>query len=179
MRIPDDVPTLSNGVVNLRTPGSRTTSPGPDHGDGYFTTINYYAERPGVIRFVVVDDQDQVTWISDEVSAIAGAGVLSLDEPVGLTAGSNLGVYSAGYGVISFDYDASAAPADFNNYGSGLPAVGDTLDYVGSSKRVYSMNATVKASSPEICKNDGWMSYGYPNQGQCIASVVANANSGK
>lgn len=147
--------------------------------DGYFTSINYYAERAGTIRFVVVDDNDAVTWVSDAVAAAAGPGVLNLGEPVGLTAGSNLGVYSAGAGVISFDYDAAAEPANFTLYNTGLPAVGQELDYVGDSGRVYSMNADVTASSPEVCKNDGWMSYGYPNQGQCIASVVANAHAGK
>ena len=148
--------------------------------DGYFTAIDYYAERAGTIRFVIVDTNDTVTWVSDEVNvATAGPGTVNLAQPVGVTAGSNLGVYSAGYGVISFDYATSADPADFTNYGSGQPAVGQTLPYVGSSARYYSMSAQISASSPEICKDGGWEQYGYKNQGQCIASVVANENSNK
>lgn len=146
--------------------------------DGYFTSIDYYAERPGAMRFVIVDATDTITWVSARIEASAGPGTLTLPGPVGVTAGSNLGVYSEGYGVVSFDYDSTAAPTEFEGYNAGLPALGETLTYVGSSRRVYSMNASVRASSPEICKDDGWMTYGYRNQGQCIASVVANANSG-
>lgn len=147
--------------------------------DGYFTEIDYYAENPGEIRFVVVDATDVVTWVSAPITVdAAGAAALELDEPVGVTAGSNLGVYSAGYGVISFDFDDGATPASFENYGSGVPTLGESLNYALESDRVYSMNAPLEASSPQICKDGGWESWGYANQGQCIASVVANENSG-
>jgi hypothetical protein len=147
--------------------------------DGYFTTVDYYAEQAGDVRFVIVDATDVVTWVSDVVAAAPGAGTLTLDEPVGLTAGSNIGVYSVGYGVISYDFDVTAEPAAFDGFDSGPPSVGSPLVYVGESTRVYSMNVDVKASSPEICKDGGWETYGYKNQGQCIASVVANANGGR
>jgi hypothetical protein len=147
--------------------------------DGYFTTVNYFAERAGDVRFVIVDATDTVTWMSDVVTASPGAGTLTLDQPVGLTAGSNIGVYSVGFGVISYDFDATAEPAAFDAFDSGAPSVGSTLDYVGESTRVYSMNVDVKASSPEICKDGGWETYGYKNQGRCIASIVANANGGR
>jgi hypothetical protein len=147
--------------------------------DGHFTAVNYFAERAGDVRFVIVDATDTVTWMSDVVTASPGEGTLTLDQPVGLTAGSNIGVYSVAYGVISFDYDVTAEPAAFDVFDSGPPSVGSPLAYVGESTRVYSMNVDVKASSPEICKDGGWETYDYKNQGQCIASVVANANGGR
>jgi len=149
--------------------------------DGYFTSITYYAEVAGrTVRFVVVDGSGEVTWVSDEVTASStGPQTVNLGAPVGVTTGSNLGVYSKGYGAVSFDYDTTAQPAYFDVFFSGVPAVGETIDTVGSDPRVYSMNASVTASSPAICKNGGWETYGYPNQGQCIASIVANARAGK
>src|SRR5699024_2923700 len=146
--------------------------------DGTFTEINYYAERAGDIRFVIVDTTDTITWVSNVIPAAAGAHTATFTEPVGLTAGSNLGVYSAGAGVVSFEYNNSASPAEFEGYNVGLPAVGETLNYVGESKRIYSMNASIEASSPEVCKDGGWEMYDFKNQGQCIASIVANENSG-
>lgn len=34
-------------------------------------------------------------------------------------------------------------------------------------------------TSKDDCKNGGWESYDFKNQGQCIASIVANDNAGK
>ncbi|RPF29015.1 hypothetical protein [Georgenia muralis] len=147
--------------------------------DGTFTHVNYYAERAGDIRFVVVDTTGTVTWVSDVITA-AGAGVqtATLADPVGVTAGSNIGVFSVGQGVVSYEY--AGAPSEWTANNAGLPAVGDTLDYEATTQgRVYSMNATVEASSPEVCKDGGWEMYDYKNQGQCIASIVADSNSGK
>lgn len=142
--------------------------------------MTYYAERAGDIRFVVVDSGLEVTWVSDVVTAAEkGLFVVGLDQPVGVTAGSNLAVYSVGAGVVSFDLDRSNAdPAIWEANGAGLPPVGATLDVEGQEGRYYSMNVDVEASSPAICKNGGWETYGYQNQGQCIASMVANENSG-
>jgi hypothetical protein len=58
--------------------------------------------------------------------------------------------------------------------------VGQQLDYEATTQgRIYSMNATIEASSPAICKDGGWEMYDFKNQGQCIASIVAKDNSGK
>jgi hypothetical protein len=155
-----------------------TNNPAPF--DGVFDQIDYYAERAGSVQFILVDATDTVTWVSDVFTAnAAGAQTATLSAPAGVTAGSNLGVYSLNAGVVSFSYDGTASPAEFENYGAGVPAVGETLTYVGSSARVYSMNAQITATSPDICKNGGWEAYGYRNQGQCIASVVANDHAGK
>lgn len=150
--------------------------------DGYFTEIDYFAERAGDVRFVVVNTDDVVTWVSGVVSATgAGPGTHLPGEPVGVTAGSNLGVYSVGAGVVSYDISGDASAALWEASNAGLPVVGETLAYRpgnASSPRFYSMSADVHAASPQICKDGGWEAYGYRNQGQCIASVVANPNSG-
>lgn len=150
--------------------------------DGTFTAINYHAERVGEIRFVLVDANDEVTWVSDVLTpGSVGANVATFPQPVGVTAGTNLGVYSQGLGVVSYDYDNTAAHARFTWYNSGVPGVGEPLSsfMVTNGARRYSMNAVLDASSPQICKDGGWAHYGYTNQGQCIASIVANENGGR
>ena len=151
--------------------------------DGYFTQIDYYAQAVGEMRFVVVDAAGVVTWVSDPVQVTAtGADELVLDAPVGVTAGSNLGVHTVGTGIIGFVVDTSAATI-LQTYGGGVPAVNSAPAFrdpgtLSSPTRIYSMNAEIAASSPQICKNGGWQTWGYKNQGQCIASVVANEHSG-
>lgn len=155
-----------------------TNNPAPF--DGVFHEITYYAGAARDVRFVIVDSSDQVTWVSPVVTPPStGLHTVTFDGPVGVTTGSNLGVYSVGFGAISWQYASEASPAEFEGNNAGLPTVGDTLDIAGTSGRYYSMNATITATSPEICKDGGWESYGYRNQGQCIASVVANDNAGK
>lgn len=151
--------------------------------DGYFTQIEYDAGGLGEMRFVVIDADRVVTWVSDPVTVTAvGAGELVLDAPVGVTAGSNLGVYTVGAGVVGYEVDTSAATI-LQTYGGGVPAVNsapafeDPGDLVRPT-RIYSMNAEIEASSPQICKDGGWRTWGYKNQGQCIASVVADEHSG-
>ena len=81
--------------------------------------------------------------------------------------------------MIGYDYNSSADPATFTGYNSGQPDCWQHPELRRATAPHYSMNAEISASSPEICKNGGWEQYGYKNQGQCIASVVANENSGK
>lgn len=155
-----------------------TNNPAPF--DGTFQTIGYYAERVDTIRFVVVDPSSEVTWVSEEITPVStGVNGYTAPAPVGVVAGSNLGVYSKHAGVVSFDYDVNAAPAPFEQNNAGLPQVGEILSYQNDSARFYSMRTAVTAASPEVCKNGGWDAYGYSNQGRCIASVVANERAGR
>ena len=152
--------------------------------DGTFREIQFYAQQPGTVRFLIVDGANKVTWTSDEITATApGAQTAVLPAPVSVTAGSNLGVYSKNAGVVSWTWDPAAARSDWETHQSGLPAVGETLTVEAADdwnkRRFYSMNATIKASSPDICKKGGWATYGYRNQGQCVSSVVANEHAGK
>lgn len=154
--------------------------------DGTFDTIEYYPQATGTISFVIVNADNIVTWISDSISISSSevdtVQTLSLDTPAGVTAGSKLAVYTVGTGVIPFDYDADVADAEWKG---GEPSLGQDLtplansSQVGQDGRSYSMNTTIDAASPDICKNGGWEFYDYKNQGQCIASIVANENAGK
>lgn len=149
--------------------------------DGVFDSITYDAARDNDIRFVIVDSDDVVTWVSEVISPDGtGLNTAAFDSPVGVTAGDNLGVYSVGQGAVSYEVDSvNAEPAEFEPNNAGLPEVDDTLAYQSSSPRFYSMNATITATSPDICKKGGWEDLGYKNQGQCIASIVANEQAGR
>jgi hypothetical protein len=153
------------------------TNPAPF--DGYIEQIDYHAAKAGTMRFVVVDPSFAVTWVSELVTVDApGVGSLQLSGPVGVTTGSNLGVYSTDVAILSHEVSVGGHSV-FNVYDSGTPAVGDVISgYVSSYLRTYSLEADVHASTPQICKDGGWEGYGYRNQGQCIASVVANSASG-
>lgn len=154
-----------------------TNNPAPF--DGVFSQVDYYAHRAGDVRFVLVDTAGTVTWVSEVITATAaGTQTATLTTPAGVTAGSNLGVYSVNYGVVSYAYGGDS-DAFWEPNNAGLPAVGDAFNTAGAQARTYSMNAKVTATSPEICKDGGWEAYGYKNQGQCIASVVANDHAGK
>lgn len=152
-----------------------TNNPAPF--DGYFTSIDFFAGWAGAVRFVVVDSDYTVTWLSEVVEVAApGAHTADFDEIVGVTEGSNLGFYAVGRSVVVMDY-GFGAPAPYEANLSGPPEVGEPLELEHPldqvAHRVYSLNAQITAASPEVCKKGGWELYGYPNQGQCIASVVA------
>lgn len=176
-------PATDRGSVDTWMDSTTVDTNNPARFDGYFTQIDYFAERSGEMRFVIVDASGTVTWLSEAVTVTsAGADTLELEDPVGVTAGSNLGVYSSGDPVISFDYDESGSLI-LQTGGDGQPVVNSDPAFVAPDglyqpNRIYSMNADIDAASPQICKNGGWEKYGYTNQGQCIASVVANENSG-
>ncbi|WP_256841910.1 hypothetical protein [Ornithinimicrobium cryptoxanthini] len=146
--------------------------------DGYFTRVDLYVMAAGSLNVVVVDAFDTVTWISDPITTTGpGAVTLQLLEPVGVTAGSNLGVYADGASILATG--SGTVNAMFENAYSGLPTVGEPLTYYTTGRpRMLSIGAEITATSKDICKKGGWEGYGYKNQGQCIASVVANKNSG-
>lgn len=152
--------------------------------DGYFTEIDYYAGASGSVRFVIVDSAHTVTWISEMVTIPGpGPGTFTSAAPVGVSRGSNLGFYTVGHGPIYWEYHNLGHTVDWTIFSTGVPAVGETLVYEGTApdyefKRYYSLQTEITASSPQICKNGGWQNFGHRNQGQCIASIVANKNSG-
>ena len=123
--------------------------------------------------------------MSEDITVTStGLQTVQLSEAAAITAGDNLGYYTHSYGVIDFAYQGTHA-ALWEGENSGKPAVGDPFINMSgaapptSSNRIYSMNATIRASSPDVCKHGGWKQYGYKNQGQCIASIVANESAGK
>lgn len=146
--------------------------------DGTMAEVTVFGQRAGIVRFVIVDAANVITQVSDEV-AVAGTGVetLALPEPMGVTTGANLGVHFVGQSSIPSDRFVGE-PAYWNPQGSA-PTVGQVVGTSGTESRIYSMNAAITASSPDVCKDGGWEGYGYKNQGQCIASVVANERASK
>lgn len=165
----------------------------PASGDGFITAINYYPKRAGTMHFLIVaptGSGDEILWMSPLVtvdsSMLGTLQTYMLAAPAGVTAGSWLGLYYPGIGTIPYTSGTDGTEVDFTtSYPSGQsPSVGDTLVYdeaYGTSvyERVYSINATVyiQPGSMDDCKNGGWEAYGFRNQGQCIASVVASDNA--
>lgn len=123
---------------------------------GYINEIKWYADvtgsdTQGAVQFAVVqpnlDGTFTIEWLSSAQALPASSGVqtLALGQLVPVIAGDDLGVYSAGTGVVPFSYSASAAPAFGTNNDSGPPPVGTeitpdwTSSTFGQQGRVYSM----------------------------------------
>lgn len=108
---------------------------------GALNTFSYYAANTNPFRFVLVDEGDVVKWLSNEITP-PGTGAQSwpLSTPVPVEPGWNLGLYFAQTGTVPFTY--IGAPAYYEPNNAGVPFVGETLSYAGSSGRVYSFVAT-------------------------------------
>ncbi len=146
--------------------------------DGVITQVTIYGATSGTVRFVIVDSDLEITQISSEVT-VAGNGTetLTLDAPLVVTVGDNLGVHFVAHASVPFDGDVGAL-AYWNDQGV-VPVIGLEVGTGANSPqaRTYSMNAQIEPASPDACKNGGWTIWGFRNQGLCIASLVANENS--
>lgn len=138
---------------------------------GTISEVEFYAHRAGSVRFVIVDSAQVVTAVS-EVFTAPGSGKFTAPFAAGVTPGDNLGVYSVGNGVVSFDYDTTAATAYWTDNNSGQPTIGTLLNNEGDG-RIYSMNATItpRPDAKDACKNGGWEGF-YRNQGQCVSAFA-------
>ena len=111
---------------------------------GALNTFSYYAAKTNPFRFVLVDEFSVVQWVSEEITP-PGTGAQSWSSltPVPVEPGWNLGLYFKLKGTVPFNYESIiGAPAWYEPNNFGLPEVGDTLSYQGSSKRIYSFVAT-------------------------------------
>jgi len=108
---------------------------------GALNTFSYYAKNTNTFSFVLIDESDVVQWVSDPITP-AGIGAQSWSSltPVPVELGWNLGLYFASTGTVPFTY--TGAPAWYEPNNAGLPMVGETLSYAGSSNRIYSFVAT-------------------------------------
>jgi len=112
----------------------------PAVADGTLTIFNYYASNTQPFRFVLVDG-DIVKWVSAEITPNdIGPQTWSPASPITIKSNWNLGLYFTQTGTIPFTYGGNPAWYEANN--AGLPVVGESLDYAGSSGRVYSFIAT-------------------------------------
>jgi len=108
---------------------------------GVLKTFSYYAANTNTFRFVLVDASSVVKWVSDEITPSAvGVGTYTPATPVYIESGWNLGLYFKTSGTIPFE--STGAVAWYTANDSGLPSVGNTLVYAGSSNRIYSFVAT-------------------------------------
>jgi hypothetical protein len=117
---------------------------------GELNTFNYYAKNTASFRFLLVDSAHKVLWISDLITPVGtGSHAFSPSSPVVAHAGDNIGLYFASSASIPFESTGSASWYTANN--TGLPAVGTTVSYLGSSARTYSFSVTgVVGEMPSI-----------------------------
>ncbi|MCJ7790038.1 MAG: hypothetical protein MUP69_07630 [Candidatus Atribacteria bacterium] len=131
---------------------------------GLLTTYSYYAANTNPFRFVLVDELDVVQWVSEQITP-PGTGVQSWNPstPGYVEPNWNLGLYFASTGTVPFSYTGD--PAWYKPNNSGLPVVGETLSYEGSSNRIYSFVATgdVVPSVPTII---------WPANGACSTTAA-------
>lgn len=132
----------------------------PVSANGWLTIFNYYALDQGPFRFILVDGNNVVKWVSDEITPSVtdgGEGAVNVFTPasaVPVQAGWNLGVYFVGSGTIP--YGLTGAPAYFTPDGASptgdadpipvVPIKGATLiyddKYPSGIGRTYSFVAT-------------------------------------
>ena len=107
---------------------------------GVLKTFSYYAANTNTFRFVLVDASSKVKWVSDEITPSAvGVGTYTPATPVSVEPDWNLGLYFKTSGTIPFE--STGAVAWYTANDSGLPVVGNTLVYGGSTNRIYSFVA--------------------------------------
>lgn len=112
----------------------------PSTSSGVLKTFSYYAANTNTFRFVLVDASSKVKWVSDEIMPSAvGVGTYTPAVPVYVESDWNLGLYFKISGTIPFE--STGAVAWYTTNDSGLPSVGNTLAYAGSSNRIYSFVA--------------------------------------
>ena len=117
---------------------------------GLLDTFSYYAANTNQFKFVLVDGDDVVKWVSEAITPSSSPSAQSWTPltPVYVEPGWNLGLYFASTGTVPFELVGEPAWYEPNN--AGLPVVGDTLSYQGSSNRTYSFVASGKIIEPEV-----------------------------
>lgn len=63
------------------------------------------------------------------------------------------------------------------NVGSYNPNYNVEIDGVNINGTIYDFELVAPLTNKDQCKNNGYMTYGFKNQGQCVASVQNNENS--
>lgn len=128
--------------LDTRTNFSLVDTNNPANGGGELNNFYYYAANRKHFRFLLVDESDEVMWVSKEITPPStGKNVYRPTDGIPVENGWYLGVYSISSGVIP--YSSTGENAKLTARNDGLPAVGDTLDHSNtSSARTYSFYAT-------------------------------------
>jgi len=133
---------------------------------GLLNTFSYYAANTNSFRFVLVDGSDVVKWVSDPITPPGTSAQIWLPlTPVYIEPDWNLGLYFASTGTVP--YVLTGAPASYEPNNTGLPEVGDTLSYAGSSNRIYSFVATGEVAELPSVPMITW-----PEIGACITPAA-------
>lgn len=130
--------------------------------DGYITDFSYYAANNNVFRFVIIDADDIVQWVSEPITP-SGVGVFSYDPgvPLAVAVGDKIGLYFAQSGTIPFSIEGSGATWTSADYGP--PSVGQTLSFENTTQgrkysfvaNGYSVTTTSVVVSPQ--NMNGWV----------------------
>ncbi|MCU0653436.1 MAG: hypothetical protein MUD10_04215 [Candidatus Pacebacteria bacterium] len=120
----------------------------PANKDGTLATFTYYATQSNKFRFLLVDADSRVKWISELITpAAAGVNTYSPAASIEVKKGWNLGVHFLNNGMIP--YALTGATAKFTNSDDGLPVLGNTIQYQGYASRTYSIGAaSAKPAEP-------------------------------
>lgn len=106
---------------------------------GNLTSFGYYASSTIPFRFLLVDTDNKVRWISDQITPAVGSKTYPVSG-VAVAKDWNLGLYFPGTSSIPYASEGASAGWTANN--SGIPTVGSTLTYASSGARAYSVAAS-------------------------------------
>jgi len=106
-------------------------------------SFEFYAKNSNPFRFVIVDDTNEVKWISDEITPTntPGENTYEPTDSVFIGVDWNIGLYFSLSGTVPFEYNGAADPAFYEKNNAGLPVIGEILSYLDSSNRIYSFVA--------------------------------------
>jgi hypothetical protein len=154
---------------------------------GQINTFSYYAANNNVFRFIIVDENNIVKWVSEEITptVVPGVNTYTPSSSITVMGGWNVGLYFASFGTIT--WDNTGAIADYMGNNSGLPIVGDDLSLVfaGSVGRTYSFVAmgtvtcatiesgTILDSKGNVIQS-GFDKYGYNYQAHLFNGFANN-----
>lgn len=127
----------------------------PDH-SGLLDKFEYYATAALPFYFIVIDDLDNVRWISEVVNptVVPGKNDFTPVHKAYVQVGWKLGIYYPQTGVIPFNYEGINR-AYFTNAGIRMPEEGDHIVYQElTSYRIYSYVAYYDEDVDEDGVND-------------------------
>jgi hypothetical protein len=141
--------------------------------------INVYTNLPGSdtyydCRFDYVatsgsttDWTTQTALATDTPSLVASRG--------GATCPTTLAAMVQGSSVSAFTINVGDTSAN----DAGLGGYLDNVVVTSAAHGATTYDFDVALDEKDDCKDGGWASYGFANQGDCVSSLEANANAGK
>jgi hypothetical protein len=163
-------------------PGSVAVVSDGTAGDAVMT----YDYRPGDYNFYTWDFEttaDQTatvtrpwSWSGDHES-IEGTARVVLYAVVNDAVVATLLDVNTGFFFFTGTYTFNVSAGDTYGFRFGGTSTLDSGPHLAGAFRVDMPEAPVDPVTVEDCKDDGWMAYGFQNQGQCIAFVQTGHDS--